>query len=145
MISLTVMTGKVTGGSLTLGTLFKLWLMLVVAKWLRHNHVSYRYIFPQGANKGPRPCDLMSRYVMQRDPKCWQVHVPESGVELVSRAERVAFVEQVAKREGSRIFGLGMLFHPSHFQVIEEDDVASATGLELGRPSGKVVQFKRKA
>lgn len=145
MIALTVMTGRVDGGSLTSGTIFKLWLMLRVAKWLRQQGVSYRYIFPQGAKKGPRPCDLMSRYMMKHDPECWQVHVPAAGVELVKRVDRVAFVEQVVKREGSRIFGFGMIFHPNHFRVIREDDVATATGLELDQPKGQVIPFKRKA
>ena len=87
----------------------------------------------------------MSHYVMQYDPLCRQVHVPDSGVELINRAERVAFVEQVAKKQQSIIFGFGMLFHPSHFRVIDKDDVAEATGLELEQSKGRVIPFKRKA
>lgn len=123
MISLTVMSGAVTDQkTLTRFTKLKLWLQLLIAKWLHFNRVTYDYVFPQGARDGSqvRPCDLMSHYVLQRDWHCKQVHVPD-GENLITRAERVNFVEQVAKQHQSKVFGFGMVFHPTHYRSSEDD------------------------
>lgn len=123
MISLTLMSGAVTAQkTLTRFTKLKLQLQLLVAGWLHFNRVPYHYVFPQGARDGSqvRPCDLMSHYVLMLDPHCTQVHVPD-GENLTTRAERVAFVEQVAEQHRSKVFGFGMVFHPTHYRGSEDD------------------------
>lgn len=149
MIALTVMTGAVTKkGKLTFFTKVKLRLLLRLAKWLSVNRIQYRYVFPQGAQPGTwvRPCDLMSHYVLIRDPRCVQVHVPH-GENLISRADRVNFVEQVVRDYQVKVFGFGMMFHPAHYRGVEDDPMRdifdSDVPGELSEGSANVVPLKR--
>lgn len=123
MIALTVMTGSLTKkGKLTLFTKVKLLSQMWFAKWLHFNRTPYCYVFPQGAQPGKyvRPCDVMSMYVLRRDPYCTQVYVPH-GENLLTRQERVDFVEQVVQQKKVKVFGVGMMFHPSHYRGLEDD------------------------
>ena len=150
MIALTVMTGAVTAaGELTWFTNVKLQMVLQLGDWLHANHVPYRYVFPQGAQPGlkkVRPCDLMSHYVLARDPYCAQVHVPD-GVDLIEREERVAFVEQVLKEHKAKVFGFGMMFHPAHYRGLEDDPMKDILGGEmpgaLFEGSQNILPFRR--
>lgn len=124
MIALTVMTGALTKkGKLTLFTKVKLWSQMWIAKWLHFNRNPYCYVFPQGAEPGQwvRPCDAMSVHVLMRDPYCTQVYVPDKNENLLSRDDRVAFVEDVAKKHDAKVFGFGMIFRPAHYRGLEDD------------------------
>ena len=133
MIALTVMTGAVNAKSkLTLFTKFKLRLVLVCAAWLRFNRVPYRFVFPQGARRGDlvRPCDEMSRYVLQRDKNSALADVPHRE-NLTSREERVAYVEQIVREHQVKVFGFGMIFHPAHYRGPEDDPMQDAFNAEM--------------
>lgn len=123
MIALTVMTGAVTKKEeLTLFTKEKLRSQMWIANWLHFNRFPYCYVFPQGAQagEGQRPCDLMSTYVLKRDPYCTQVYVPH-GENLLTRQERVDYVEQLRSEKMLKVFGFGMIFRPSHYRGLEDD------------------------
>jgi hypothetical protein len=144
------MTGAVNAKQeLTLFTKFKLQLQLLVACWLHLWRAQYRYVFPQGARPGEsvRPCDCMSHYVLMRDPFCAQVHVPDAKENLLSREDRVTFVEDIAKKHKVKIFGIGMMFHPAHFRGAEDDpmkDIFNFDGPELPQEGQtNVVKLRR--
>lgn len=124
MIALTVMAGSLNKkGKLTLLTKLKLWSLVQVGRWLHFNRVSYRYVFPQGAEPGQwvRPCDAMSMYVLLRDPYSAQVHVPDRGVNLLTREERIGYVDQIVSQYKVKVFGVGVMFHPAHYRGLEDD------------------------
>lgn len=103
MFLIRVLSGRINPKSrqLSWGTKFKMWLSLWLAKLLQQKNLPYGYVFPQGRTgqqKGQRPCDLMSLWIMKKDPRCWSVVVPESGIDLVTRAEKLAFVKAVADK-----------------------------------------------
>lgn len=110
MIIITLVTGKVTAsGKLGLGTRFKLRLAMLIARNLHASKVPYLYVFPQGDARtfkgGLRPCDIMSTWVLQRDPYCITVSVPELQYNLLTREERVAYVHEVAEARNAAILG----------------------------------------
>lgn len=148
MIALTVMTGAVKkDGELTWFTKVKLQLPLLLGNWLHSNHIQYRYVFPQGSQNGVRlrPCDRMSQYVLARDPYTVQVHVPD--VNLLTREERVAFVEQVVKKHKAKVFGFGMMFHPAHYRGLEDDPMKDMFQGDMpvipSEPTNNVVPIRR--
>ncbi len=149
MIALTIMSGAVTKKrKLTFLTKVKLRLSLRLAKWLHFNQVPYWFVFPQGArdHEPVRPCDIMSRYVLMHDPYCTQVHVP-CGENLLTRADRVAFVEQITQKHKAKVFGFGMIFHPDHYRGLEDDPMKEIFDSEmpgfLYEQHENVVPFKR--
>lgn len=149
MIALTVLTGAVTfEGELTFLTKVKLCLQLCVAKRLRARGIEYRFVFPQGArdHEHVRPCDVMSKYVLIRDAYCLQAHVP-CGDNLLTRSDRVAFVEQIAQKYQSKVFGFGMLFHPAHFRGLTDDPMQEVGSGEqpgyLFEEYREVIPFKK--
>jgi hypothetical protein len=151
MLVLTIVTGAVTrAGELTPFTRVKLQQLLLLGNWFHSNGVAYRYVFPQGGKEGDmvRPCDLMSQYVLREDPWCLQVHVPH-GVDLLTRQERVAFVEQIARQYQAKIFGLGMIFHPAHYRGFGGDPMkevfeADIPSLQQSADVTKVIQLRRR-
>jgi len=150
MIALTIMTGAITRKEkLTLLTMIKLRLSLRIAQWLHFNRVPYWFVFPQGAreHESVRPCDLMSQYVLMRDPYCMQVYVPDFD-NLLTRADRVAFVEHIANKHKAKVFGLGMIFHPAHYRGLEDDPMkeifdAEMPGFMYEQPHENVIPLKR--
>lgn len=133
MIALTIMSGAVTKKKkLTFLTKVKLRLSLRLAQWFHFNRVPYWFVFPQGAreHESVRPCDIMSRYVLMHDPYCMKVHVPDFD-NLLTRAERVAFVELVAKKHKAKVFGLGMIFRPTHYRGLEDDPMKEIFDSEM--------------
>jgi hypothetical protein len=107
MIIIRVLGGSLNkSGGLTGLTIFKLWMVLLHGKMLHEKGVSYEYVFPQGrhaSHQKQRPCDVMSHWVLKRDPYCFKVNVPASGEDLVTRQERLDYVESVAVKRRAQV------------------------------------------
>ena len=101
MIIIRVLGGRVSkSGKLTLLTVLKLQLALISATRLQARGIPYEYAFPQGRkndfDKSQRPCDVMSLWILRRDPHGCRASVPAADIDLVTPQERLNFVKQVA-------------------------------------------------
>lgn len=131
MVIIRVLGGRVSkSGKLTILTVLKLRLQLILAARLHAAGIPYEYAFPQGRQKDyntQRPCDVMSLWILKRDPHCCMANVPASDVDLVTMRERQSFVssladkrqaEVVRQRDIRKVKGL-----PNDIEVIGADDV----------------------
>lgn len=151
MIIITVVTGKVTtSGRVSLGTWLKLRLALFVANILYTSKVPYLYVFPQGDPRtfksGLRPCDVMSTWVLMNDPHCITASVPDLQYNLLSRADRVAYVHEVAEARNASILGFVTMFglKQHRFEAPQSETEMDLDLFPIADLTNKVVPIRRK-
>ncbi len=152
MVIIRVLSGRLKkNGQLSQMTVLRLRMVLFLAKRLRQRRVSYLYAFPQGRNAqelGQRPCDVMSRFIFERDAYCATVAVPGPDYDLLAHSDRKLFVAETAKARRALVFRARDLFRLGRLTEDEEPlGIASElvppdyVYLEAGSVSSKVVSL----
>jgi len=145
MIIIRVLSGRINkSGKLTLGTLFKLQLARFLGSRVHDQDVQYQYVFPQGREKpdsgGQRPCDLMSQWMLKNDAHCWQAAVPSTEYDLVTRAEKMKFVQTSAKARSAQVLRFRDFFSIRKLEKDFDDLMELFPKLEMDLDQGSNVR-----